>query len=138
MSELDYKVGYGRPPEVTRFKPGQSGNPKGRPKGARNFQTEIEAELNARVEVTENGRRKKVSKRTVVAKQLVNNGAQGDPKAIGLLLQNERQAEAAKQAPQAMAIEVLPVDLLVMKSIVKRIREMEVLPHLAEEEEEAP
>lgn len=31
-----YDVGYGKPPEHTRFKPGQSGNPKGRPKGAKN------------------------------------------------------------------------------------------------------
>jgi len=31
-----YEVGYGRPPARTRFKPGRSGNPKGRPKGSRN------------------------------------------------------------------------------------------------------
>lgn len=28
-----YTVGHGKPPEATRFKPGQSGNPKGRPRG---------------------------------------------------------------------------------------------------------
>lgn len=31
-----YEVGYGKPPVETRFKPGQSGNPGGRPKGAKN------------------------------------------------------------------------------------------------------
>ena len=31
-----YAVGYAKPPETTRFKPGQSGNPRGRPKGAKN------------------------------------------------------------------------------------------------------
>lgn len=31
MSGKNYQVGYGNPPEHTRFKPGQSGNPKGRP-----------------------------------------------------------------------------------------------------------
>jgi hypothetical protein len=31
-----YEVGYGKPPESTRFRPGQSGNPRGRPKGAKN------------------------------------------------------------------------------------------------------
>jgi hypothetical protein len=31
-----YDVGYGKPPAETRFKPGQSGNPRGRPKGAKN------------------------------------------------------------------------------------------------------
>jgi len=31
--ESDYEIGRGKPPMHTRFKPGQSGNPKGRPKG---------------------------------------------------------------------------------------------------------
>lgn len=32
----DYDVGYGKPPASSRFQPGQSGNPKGRPRGAKN------------------------------------------------------------------------------------------------------
>lgn len=36
VPRADYEVGYGKPPKATRFKPGQSGNPKGRPKGAKN------------------------------------------------------------------------------------------------------
>ena len=35
-SETDYEVGYGKPPKSSRFKKGKSGNPKGRPKGAKN------------------------------------------------------------------------------------------------------
>jgi hypothetical protein len=31
----DSRVGYKRPPQHSKFKPGQSGNPKGRPKGAK-------------------------------------------------------------------------------------------------------
>ena len=33
-----HEVGYGKPPKARQFKPGQSGNPKGRPKGSRNVQ----------------------------------------------------------------------------------------------------
>ena len=39
LEAAQYKVGYKRPPVSTRFKPGSSGNPKGRPKGQRNFKT---------------------------------------------------------------------------------------------------
>ena len=43
--DADYEVGYGKPPETTRFKKGQSGNPKGRPAGAKGW-TEPLAEGN--------------------------------------------------------------------------------------------
>jgi hypothetical protein len=35
-THLDYEVGYGKPPVATRFEHGRSGNPRGRPRGARN------------------------------------------------------------------------------------------------------
>lgn len=31
-----YEVGYGKPPAQNKFKPGESGNPRGRPRGAKN------------------------------------------------------------------------------------------------------
>jgi hypothetical protein len=40
-----YKVGYGKPPKATRFKPGKSGNAKGRPQGSRNLASDLAAEL---------------------------------------------------------------------------------------------
>jgi hypothetical protein len=36
QNEPAYDVGYGKPPPDTRFKPGRSGNPKGRPRGSKN------------------------------------------------------------------------------------------------------
>lgn len=38
-----YEVGYGKPPKHTRFRPGQSGNPMGRPRGAKNRSNRIPA-----------------------------------------------------------------------------------------------
>ncbi len=121
------EVGYRKPPEHTRFVKGKSGNPKGRGKGVRNFATEVQDELNTHVPITENGKRKKITKRKAVAKQLVNKAASGDPKAIPVLL-NELRLHEAGSAATVPGSEVLcrPEDQLVMANIVKRIREAEI------------
>lgn len=90
----DYPVGYAKPPQATRFKPGQSGNPKGRPKGAKNFATIFEEELETRIPVTENGKRKKITKRRAAVKQIVNKAVGGDVKAIGTVLNEARLHES--------------------------------------------
>lgn len=45
----DYPVGYGRPPMHSRFQPGQSGNPRGRPRGSKNFGSELDKQLSRKV-----------------------------------------------------------------------------------------
>ena len=96
-NEGDYEVGYGKPPRDTRFKRGQSGNPRGRPPGAKNLSTLLNEALNESVVVTENGGRKRISKRRAAFKQLVNDAAKGEWRALKLLvdiLQDiERRAE---------------------------------------------
>src|SRR2546430_13671820 len=77
-TDSDYPVGYGRPPRQTRFRKGQSGNPMGRPKGAKNLATLIGQVLKEPVVVSENGRRKKITKREAMLKQLVNRAAAGE------------------------------------------------------------
>ena len=85
-NERDYDVGYGKPPCHTRFKKGQSGNPRGRPSGAKNLSTLLNEALNEPVVITENGGRKKVSKRQASLKQLVNEAAKGNWRALKLLV----------------------------------------------------
>ena len=134
-----YGVGFGRPPRLTQFKPGQSGNPAGRPRGAKNIATALEEELNARLTVTENGRRRRISKREVIAKHLVNKAASGDLKAIPLLL-NEARAHQGNLA-DAGPDQVLdtPEDRKVLDGIIARIRssspESVPSPPIAEDDE---
>jgi hypothetical protein len=125
-TDRPFAVGYGRPPKHTQFAKGKSGNPKGRGKGVRNFETEIEEELNTRVPVTENGKRKKITKRKAIVKQLVNKAATGDQKAIPILLNETRQREAASGVGSGFEVLCRPEDQLVMANIIKRIREAEI------------
>ena len=117
-----YEVGFGKPPRASQFKPGQSGNTAGRRRGARNFATALEQELKSRVLVTENGRRKRLSKREVIAKHLVNKAAGGDLKAMPLLLNETRarENEAADTGPNQVFD--TPEDRTVLENMIARIR----------------
>jgi len=86
MSDRSYPVGYGRPPVAHQFKPGQSGNPKGRPNGSLNLATALEKELSRRVTIKENGQTRSITKFEAAIKQLVNKAASGDAKAIQFLV----------------------------------------------------
>ncbi len=81
----EYTVGYGRPPQHTRFQPSRSGNPKGRPKGSKTLSTLFAEELAQTVTLTENGKRTKVSKRQALVKQAINKALSNDPKAAALV-----------------------------------------------------
>jgi hypothetical protein len=116
------EVGYGKPPRSTQFKPGQSGNRAGRPRGAKNFATALEQELNSPVIVTENGRRKRISKRQVIAKHLVNKAAGGDFKAIPLLLNEIRSRESGAADAEPNQVFDTPEDRTVLETIIARIR----------------
>lgn len=128
MAEDDkpYVVGYGRPPQGSRFQPGRSGNPRGRPKGAKNFSTLLQEELDARVVVTENGQRKTISKRQAIAKQLVNKAAAGDPRALPILLNEARLAEGRISSTGGEAFG--PEDEAVLDRITRRLREAPSIP----------
>jgi hypothetical protein len=87
------RVGYGNPPEHTRFKAGKSGNPRGRPKGTLNMATVLERTLREKVVINERGRRKTITKLEAAIKQLTNKAASGELKALQLLAALVRSAE---------------------------------------------
>ena len=81
-----YKVGYRNPPTETQFKPGTSGNPKGRPKGTRQPGAILRSIIEQRVSVTENGKTRRIPTLEVAFRRLVGNAMRGDDKAIKLLV----------------------------------------------------
>ncbi|MEQ9190531.1 MAG: DUF5681 domain-containing protein [Alphaproteobacteria bacterium] len=70
----DYEVGYGKPPKEHQFKKGQSGNPKGKRKGSKNFKTDLQEELKELVVIKENGKPQKITKQRAYVKRVVNEG----------------------------------------------------------------
>lgn len=95
---LPYPVGFGKPPQNTRFKPGNSYGRRGRPKGAENLHSILAEEFEATIEVNERGRKHKLSKRRVALRQLANKVASGDIKAFALYVELLRKT--GQLAPQ--------------------------------------
>lgn len=81
-----HEIGYKHPPERTQFRPGISGNPKGRPKGRKNVATVVRRTLAEKVIINENGIRKTVTKLEAAIKQLANKAVSGDLNAMRQLL----------------------------------------------------
>jgi hypothetical protein len=99
-----YKVGYGRPPLATRFRAGQSGNPRGRPRGAKNLSTLTREKLQAKVPVREGGRERRMSKGEIGVTKLVNRFAEtGDPKLFLLLTRLLETGTAGEGSPSSAA-----------------------------------
>jgi hypothetical protein len=81
-------VGYGRPPVNRQFKPGQSGNPRGRPKGSKNLATMFAEALNEKMKVrTKDGRTRTLSKQELMVEVMINNAMAGDTKAFATVVQ---------------------------------------------------
>ena len=82
----DYEVGYGKPPARTRFKKGQSGNPRGRPKGTKNLKTDLLEELQEHIPVREGNREYRLSKQRALLKSLTAKAIKGDARAANVVL----------------------------------------------------
>jgi len=98
----EYEVGYGRPPKSGQFQPGRSGNPKGRPKGSRNFKTTVTAVMSHKIPLAGAGR-KTMSADEVLLRTIYKQGVNGNVKAAAYLFglwAKYQQGEVA-EAPDA-------------------------------------
>jgi|SRR5580658_8291257 hypothetical protein len=113
------KVGKGRPPLSTRFRPGQSGNPSGRSKRARDLPAIAARAFAEKVEVRENGRRRRITKLEASVKQLVNRAAGGDQRAtqFAFALLHKYPGGWAPEAPERLG----EADAFVVAELVRRL-----------------
>ena len=82
----DYEVGYGKPPESGKFKKGVSGNPSGRPKKLKDFGSQLLRQLDSKLIINENGKRKVITKLEGIVKQLLNKSLSGHHSSTRLVI----------------------------------------------------
>ena len=114
----DYTVGYGKPPLIRRFKVGQSGNRRGRPRGLKNRKTIVREIANEMHTVTEDGRRRRLSTLELMLLALRNRVAEGNVRAF-----REYKKYLAKYDPQEtdsnVGYIVLSADITVEEAIAE-------------------
>ncbi|MHC2001779.1 DUF5681 domain-containing protein [Methylobacterium sp. CM6241] len=105
-----YEVGYGKPPADRRFRKGQSGNPRGRPRGQaaplgrRDLLDAFTQAAREPIAITKDGRTIRTTQIEALAQQLTRKALQGDMRAAKLLFDNIK-ALAPADEPDGMSFE---------------------------------
>ena len=123
MSEVerDYEIGYGKPPVGRRFQKGQSGNPRGPRR--KDLSTLLTAALNEPAYAMIDGRRRKITKREAIVKQMVNESAGANLRATKMLFDMLKEVEQkAGGAAPAEPEKLTPADREVVEMFVARLR----------------
>jgi hypothetical protein len=127
MAENDYPVGYKRPPLTSRFQPGQSGNPQGRPKGLKNLATDLKEELEQKILVTEGGQSKEITKQRAMVKTMMAKALKGDSRAALALIQLTLGLEQSESGqPDQAGLE--EEDLAIIENFKARMRGTNPVP----------
>jgi hypothetical protein len=120
MSDSDdtLAVGYKRPPVDRQFKPGQSGNPKGRPKGRKNLKTIIVEAFNKKIKVRGKNGTRTVSTLQAMFEVNINKALAGDTHAFARLLQIAEKHGVFNWQPEERT------DLTGYNLVMRRLEEM--------------
>ena len=116
----EFKHGYKCPPKTDQFKPGQSGNPRGRPKGTRNLTTDLDKMLRKRIRIRENGETREISRQEAILLSLFNKAMQGgDVRAANTIVGMVLKLNPPKPAEEA-AEEITESDRAIIEDYLNR------------------
>lgn len=119
-TDRDYDVGYGKPPKQHQFKPGATGNPKGRPKRAKTLQGAIELEARKLINVKQAGQFVKMTKHDALISNIFSMALNKDIHAIKLILTHLTSAELSNVAASAAESGDDPLNEEVVKRVLGR------------------
>ena len=101
--ERSEAVGYRRPPASSRFRKGQSGNPRGRPRGRRN-EPPYEAVLGQMVTIREDGVERRVTAAEAFLLHVTKKGLEGDGAAARAAMAAIEEARASRLEREPEAV----------------------------------
>jgi len=119
-AEKTYKVGYRRPPLNRQFKPGCSGNPKGRAKGSRNLKSVVLQAAGRPIRVRKNGKVQTTTTLEAMVENAALKAAQGDAKALTTFVGLLARSGALNEADDASATSLSETDDAIIKDYMRR------------------
>ena len=115
----------GNPPTDTRYQPGSSGNPKGRPKGSKNLSTLMMEAARDQVSATIGGKKRKISKIQATTMQLATKAAGGDHAAMIRFLDWVDEIETRAAASKPTQFPLSEIDVEVLRAAHERMKQSE-------------
>jgi hypothetical protein len=131
----DYAVGYRRPPKSTQFKPGVSGNPKGKPKGSRPVGALLQEIIRQKIPVTENGKTRRLTVLEIMLRRLANDAMRGEQRSVKFLLSLLEHYGDSSQTTLQLS-EILAEDAEILAEYLDEAAVAEPQPSTAEKENE--
>lgn len=127
-----FEVGYGKPPSANQFKPGKSGNPKGRPKGSSNVANALKELFTGSIAIREGNRIRHISRLEALSYKQMERGLKGDLRAaeatfktarlLGLF--NEPYANSEYDLTVLTDEELCDLDRITTKALKKNLRKI--------------
>jgi hypothetical protein len=119
----NHSVGYGRPPLSSRFKPGTSGNPKGRTKGCKNLKTLIKEAMTASILIQEGQNSRRVSRIEGVVLRQLQSALKGSDRAALAVIKMAHQLRFLEDSESATAeTAITPEEERILNELIARSR----------------
>lgn len=119
-----YEVGYRKPPKQHQFKPGQSGNPRGRQKGSRNGSTIVKDALFGQVTAHVGSKIQTMTALEGILKKMISKALAGDSKAtVAVLAVAQKQGLLSPEENDTVNANLSDADQAILNDYARRLKE---------------